>query len=137
MASDVAAFLEALSKRKQALAAHLGEAERLEYRDSELPVMLAPGDEWLPAAMQRASNRELVDAAVAEVWGPGARWCLVQGASEMPAARLEPLPAPEQRALAAHPMVQTMLEIFGGKVEPLAQATTVSDAVPDREESEV
>ncbi len=114
---DVSAFVEAVSKRKQALAAHLEEAQRLDFSEGELRIYLQPGDDWLTAAMQRASNREVLAEAAREVWGESARWCLAQGEGTAPAARLEPLPVQEQTELASHPLVQTMLEIFGGKVE--------------------
>jgi DNA polymerase-3 subunit gamma/tau len=114
------AFLEAVSKRKQALAAHLEDAQSLSFADGELKIFLQPGDEWLPAAMQRSTNRDILAEAVREVWGPAARWCLAAGAGVAPTVKLEALPAAETQQLAAHPMVQTMLEIFGGKVERIS-----------------
>jgi hypothetical protein len=114
------AFLEAVSKRKQALAAHLEDAQSLSFADGELKIFLQPGDEWLPAAMQRSTNRDILAEAVREVWGPSARWCLAAGTGVAPAVKLEALPAAETAELAAHPMVQTMLEIFGGKVERIS-----------------
>ncbi len=114
------AFLEAVAKRKQALAAHLEDAQSLAFAEGELRIYLQPGDEWLPAAMQRTTNRDILADAVREVWGPSARWCLAAGAGVAPAVKLEPLPAAETEQLAAHPMVQTMLEIFGGKVERIS-----------------
>jgi DNA polymerase-3 subunit gamma/tau len=122
IAGSEAAFLEAVSKRKQALAAHLEDAQSLSFADGELRIYLQPGDEWLPAAMQRASNRDILAESVREVWGEGARWSMAAGEGTAPAVKLEPLPATETRALAGHPMVQTMLEIFGGKVESISTA---------------
>ena len=118
--SAESAFLEAVAKRKQALAAHLEDAQSLSFAEGELKIYLQPGDEWLPAAMQRTTNRDILADAVREVWGPAARWCLAVGTGVAPAVKLEPLPAAETAELAAHPMVQTMLEIFGGKVERIS-----------------
>ena len=92
---------------------------------------------WLPAAMQRSTNRDILGEAVREVWGPAARWCLAVGAGTAPAVKLEPLPAAEAQELAAHPMVQTMLEIFGGKVERISTipAGPLEHSVSARRES--
>ncbi|HEX4956277.1 MAG TPA: DNA polymerase III subunit gamma/tau [Thermoanaerobaculia bacterium] len=127
--ASVARLLEEVSRRRQALAAHLGSASRLEIDNGELLIYLPPtGSEMLARALERDANRQVLDEALAEVAGPGLRWRTVAAAASTPApaARTE-APPPAERAATEHPTVQAVLDIFGG---------TVATVEPSRREEE-
>jgi DNA polymerase-3 subunit gamma/tau len=114
-----AAVLHAVARRRQVLAAHLTEAQALHVDGSELRIYQRPGDGGLAAALQRPGNRTVLDDALAEVCGPGARWRLLDGAGAPAAA---PTPAPTVTAAAADPKVQAVLDIFGGTIAAVERA---------------
>ncbi len=127
--ASVERLLEEVSRRRQALAAHLASASRLEIDNGELLIYLPPaGSEMLARALEREANRQVLDGALAEVAGPGLRWRTVAAAatSTAPAARTAAPPAAE-RAATEHPTVQAVLDIFGG---------TVATVEPNRREEE-
>ncbi len=100
-----------MSQRKQPLAAHLEEAERLAIADGELTIYSRPDDSWLSNALSRKSNRSILDECSAAVWGETSRWGLqVSRPSDQPATT----PSSEPDPALAHPTVQTALDIFGG-----------------------
>ncbi|MES1245910.1 MAG: hypothetical protein ABUT39_30160, partial [Acidobacteriota bacterium] len=116
----VQAFLDEVSRRKQPLAAHLSEADGITFVDGQLTIARMPGDTWLESRLQQAGNRQVLEEAVAAVWGPGTPWRLVQGSGER--RRQEEEEQTRQAAaatagVAENPTVQTVLDIFGGKVE--------------------
>jgi DNA polymerase III subunit gamma/tau len=114
-----AAVLHAVARRRQVLAAHLTEAQALHVDGSELRIYQRPGDGGLAAALQRPGNRSVLDEALAEVCGPGARWRLLDGAGA-PAPTTPPTPA--VTAAAADPKVQAVLDIFGGTIAAVERA---------------
>jgi DNA polymerase III subunit gamma/tau len=108
-------FLDALSRRKQPLAARFEDVERLALEDGELVVTTHPGDTWLRVTLERGNNRELIEQALAETFGAGTPLKLRDGAGARMAAN-RPSPVVLER-VQADPTVQTVLEIFGGTVE--------------------
>jgi hypothetical protein len=84
------------------------------FAEGELRIYHSPGDTWLKDNLQRDANRQVLEETIAEVWGPGSGWRLLE--SDAPPSL--PHPSPELPAsAAADPTVQTLLDIFGGTVE--------------------
>jgi DNA polymerase-3 subunit gamma/tau len=108
-----AALLQAVTRRRQVLAAHLAAAQGMELVAGELRIYRPPGDGVLAAALERNGNRVALEEALAEVCGPGVRWRLLDGAAAPPPANA---PAPAITAAAADPSVQAVLDIFGGTI---------------------
>jgi DNA polymerase-3 subunit gamma/tau len=126
------ALLDEVGRRRQPLAAHLSEAERLVYEDGRLSIHAPPGDPWLDRALRREGSRKALDEAVAAVWGTAARWELVEGTGE-PVAEAGGEDEPPARGngeaaaeVADDPAVQTMLELFQGRVEAVEETTATS-----------
>jgi hypothetical protein len=116
----VQAFLDEVSRRKQPLAAHLSEAEAITFADGQLTIARMPGDTWLESRLQQSANRQVIEESLAAVWGAGTPWRTVQGDGER--RRQEEEEQTRQAAATAaglveNPTVQTVLDIFGGKVE--------------------
>ncbi|HEV8240106.1 MAG TPA: DNA polymerase III subunit gamma/tau [Thermoanaerobaculia bacterium] len=117
-----AAVLHAVARRRQVLAAHLGEAQALHVEGNELHIFRRPGDSSLEAALQRPGNRTVLDEALAEVCGAGARWRILDGDAGVAPAAVE-TPPPALAAAAADPKVQAVLDIFGGTIAAVERAT--------------
>jgi DNA polymerase III subunit gamma/tau len=117
----VAAFLEEVSRRKQPLAAHLSAAEDLQFADGRLLIVAPPGDAWLASRLAQGANRQVIDEAMAAVWGPEARWRLIEGEGRQTAPEAAAAPPREAENAVESPIVQTVLEIFGGKVEKVEE----------------
>jgi hypothetical protein len=117
-----AAVLHAVARRRQVLAAHLGEAQALHVEGNELQIYRRPGDSSLDTALQRPGNRTMLEEALAEVCGPGARWRILDGDAGAAAAAPE-TPAPTLAAAAADPKVQAVLDIFGGTIAAVERAS--------------
>ena len=130
-------FRQELSARRPTLAASL-EGVHCLWRDGELEIALAGDDSLATAQLARASNRELLDAAVVAVFGTGARWRLVARAAGAPPAAPAAAPAaavaldPALALGASDPRVQTVLDIFEGSVAAVSGAAEEIDS----EESE-
>jgi DNA polymerase III subunit gamma/tau len=124
---DVESFFLELSRRKQALAAHLREADRLVFAGGRLEIYAPPDDPWLnQERLQRPANRRVLDEAVAALWGAEARWRLL--ASEPRAGNEEEAAAPAAvDEVLSDPRVQTVLDIFGGSVESVIENEPVGD----------
>ncbi len=135
----VARFREELSASRPTLAARLEGAE-LVFADGELRIALADADESARAQVERPSNRELLDAALAAAFGAGARWRLLDSAAPpKPLAKPAAGEPADRSAPAADPRVQTVLDIFGGTVvTESASAVESADDEPttDNEEPE-
>jgi DNA polymerase-3 subunit gamma/tau len=111
----VEALLTEVSRIKQSLAAHLGEAEQLVYADGELRIYTPPEDRWLHTALRRGNNREVLERCLAAIWGADTRWRLLE-------SRSAPVPAaaePESDPALQNPTVQNVLEIFGGSARTI------------------
>jgi len=115
----IQAFLDEVSRRKQPLAAYLSDADEISFAEGRLTIARAPGDTWLESRLGQSANRQVIDEAVAAVWGAEATWRTVQGQGHKAAA----MQAQASAASAAgavvneNPTVQTVLDIFGGRVE--------------------
>ena len=112
VAATVEAFLGFISRRSQALAAHLAGAHCLEFKDNELRICTTVGDTWIRDRLSQERHRETLAAALAATWGKEASWRLVE--EEAPPS--PSVPASEQETV-NDPRVQTLLDIFGGSVE--------------------
>jgi len=105
-------FLVEVSKRRQPLAAHLQNAEKLEFADGRLSIYTAPHDHWLATALTRGNNRKILEESLASVWGEGTKWDLLESKADASPATTGP--APTDDPILKHPVVQTALDIFGG-----------------------
>ena len=108
-----------MSRRKQPLAAYLSDADEISFADGRLTIARAPGDTWLESRLGQSANRQIIDEAVAAVWGAGTTWRTVQGEGRK-AAEMQAQAAAASAAgtvVSENPTVQTVLDIFGGRVE--------------------
>lgn len=121
----VRTFLDEVSKRRPHLAGYLESAEELRFEDSRLTILAPPGDGMLRSRLQQDANRQAVEESLAAVWGPGTAWRLAEGQAKAPAAG-ETVPA-RTDAAAENPAVQTLLEIFGGRVETVQEHGTYTE----------
>jgi DNA polymerase III subunit gamma/tau len=113
----VRAFLDEVSKRRPHLAGYIESAEDLRFEDNRLTILATPGDAMLRSRLQQEANRQAVEESLAAVWGPGTAWRLAEGQSKAPAAAETARTDPA----AENPAVQTVLEIFGGRVETIQE----------------
>ncbi len=116
-APSLEAFRTLLARYRASLAAQVESLAELEFADGVLNLHAPAGDAILARALARATNREAFERSLAEVWGPGASWRIVEG----PAPRTAAAPAFDDPVL-AHPTVQAALDIFGGTVESIEPA---------------
>jgi DNA polymerase III subunit gamma/tau len=116
------AFLQEVEKLKQPLAAHLRAAEGLSFEEGRLVIVHPPGDPWLPQRLDRGNNREVLEQALAHAWGAGTGFTLVAGAArERKAAATPDLSTVKLELVEANPTIQTVLDIFGGRVETVEE----------------
>jgi DNA polymerase-3 subunit gamma/tau len=113
----VQAFLDEVSRRKQPLAAHLSEAEEITFADGRLTIARMPGDTWLDSRLQQAANRQVIEESLAAVWGAGTPWRTVQGNGSRRQEAEEQTRQAATAGVVENPTIQTVLDIFGGKVE--------------------
>jgi DNA polymerase III subunit gamma/tau len=113
-------FLEAVSLRKAPFAALLAAAE-LEVGERELRIAVPPEETILLSRLQQAVYRQVIDDAVAAVWGNGFAWRSVAGAAKKRAEPAAAALAAERDRAAENPHVQAVLDIFGGKVETVEE----------------
>jgi hypothetical protein len=111
----VEALLLEVSRVKQSLAAHLGEAEELHYADGELRIYTPPEDRWLHTALRRGNNREVLERCLAAIWGSGTSWRLLEKRPAPVSQKTEP----ERDPAIQHPTVQNVLEVFGGSAHTI------------------
>jgi hypothetical protein len=106
-------FLTAVSRRRQSLAAHLQDSQKLEFSDGLLSIYTQPHDQWLATALARGNNRTILEESLASIWGEGATWRLLEGtgSSEVPASETK---TTGDDPVLQHPVVQAALDIFGG-----------------------
>ncbi|HZF13468.1 MAG TPA: DNA polymerase III subunit gamma/tau [Thermoanaerobaculia bacterium] len=109
----VQAFLDELSRLKQPLVAYLEEAE-LRFTEHGLEIVSHPGDHLLRPKLHR--SWQIIEQAAAAVWGPGTAVQLIEGSGTGKAAPPE-LTSVKLELVAENPTVQTVLEIFQGRVE--------------------
>jgi DNA polymerase III subunit gamma/tau len=111
----VRAFLEEVSKRRPHLAGYLESAEEIRFEGGRLVIVVPAGDTMLESRLRQDANRQALEESLAVVWGPGTPWKLAAG------SKVDSLPAEQQApgngpAAGEHPMIQTVLQIFGGEV---------------------
>ncbi|HEX6204079.1 MAG TPA: hypothetical protein VF100_13850 [Thermoanaerobaculia bacterium] len=118
------------------LAARLESSGRLSIEGDHLLIRYASDDDDLAARLASPRTREALDQVVAAVLGAAGRW---EARGDLP-----PLPpngsgpaaegGEEQAAappdVAGHPTVQTVLELFGGRIE-----TVEADEAADEQEN--
>jgi DNA polymerase III subunit gamma/tau len=121
-AGTVQEFLDEISARKQPLAAHLEQASGLEFENGRLRILVAPGDAYLSSRLRQPANRDTLDQAVAKIWGAAAAWEFAEGPRPaQPDGGAAASEAPAEGSEAINPAVQTLLDIFGGKVEAVEE----------------
>jgi hypothetical protein len=127
------AFRDAASRRRPALAVHLA-AARMAFAGGELRIYFAPDGELHRRALDRPTNRQILEEAAGQIWGPGCRVTVgsrsrdedAGSASDtMPRGSASGTAEELAREASTHPTVQAVLDIFGGTVravEPHARA---------------
>jgi hypothetical protein len=118
----VRAFLEEVSKRRPPLAGYLESAEDLRFEDGLLLVTVPAGDTYLDSRLRQESNRQVMEEALASVWGPGTSWRVAAGASAPKAAAPAEAKSAGAQQVEQIPAVQAVLEIFpGSRVEAVEE----------------
>jgi DNA polymerase III subunit gamma/tau len=131
-------FLEEVSRRKPPLAAHLRAAQRHRFADGRLTIFLPPDDPWLGNALKRPSNAQVTAAAVVHTWGDGTEWEAREGEPAAGvAAGEEPSEGTDEEdatatvsthaEVAEIPAVQTVLELFQGRVETVEERGSATE----------
>lgn len=120
------AFLQEVEKLKQPLAAHLRAADGLRYEEGRLLIVHPPGDPWLRERLERGSNREVLEQALAHAWGAGTGFTLVAGTpgggdERRAAAGAPTMSTVKLELVETNPTIQTVLDIFGGRVETVEE----------------
>jgi DNA polymerase-3 subunit gamma/tau len=119
--AGVDSLLAELRRVRQPLAARLETTARVEAHGDRVVIRHAANDGDLPLRLGKPANRQALDEAVRRTWGPQAGW---ETRGDLPASA-EPA-APDAGADAnpevrAHPTVQTLLELFGGRIESVEE----------------
>lgn len=118
--ATVTGFRDYLTDLKPALAGHLQQAERLELADGTLSIFVARDDDILWSRLDKPSNRDVLDRAVRDVFGPDARWQRVRGNGSVATPPAERAAAPSSSPQPEEPETpteQAVLEIFDDMVE--------------------
>ncbi len=126
------ATLDEIGRRKPSLAEHLRLATP-RFDGDRLTILVPAGDLWIGEQLQRASNRELLDSAVRTVLGDAGRWELREADGSAAAAASDGgdeaedgnggggEPLARHPDVAGNPAVQTVLELFQGRVETVEE----------------
>jgi DNA polymerase-3 subunit gamma/tau len=118
-ADPLTAFREEVSKRRHTAASYLDEAQEIRLDNDSLLIVYPPGDNFLLSRLQ--ANLPMYKEAAALVWGPGTELRLVAGNGGTATAAPE---ATNAEPAVEHPSIQTVLEIFGGRVEAVEEHGT-------------
>jgi hypothetical protein len=114
-------FLDELSRMKPLFKAWLVEtAEELRFTDRGLEIVYRRGDNALLAKLQRSNNWQMLEQAAATAWGPGTAVHLVEGAGGQKTAQPQ-IASVKLEMVAENPTIQTVLEIFQGRVEKVEE----------------
>ena len=113
---SLSTLLDELSRRKQSLAAHLGEAQSVTVETDRLIITAPPGDHWLERAMERESNQQILRSATEVVYGRPLGWLIVPGTQIEAKESSDDSPTVDE-AVANNPTVQAVLDLFGGSIE--------------------
>lgn len=81
-------------------------------------ILEVPADDWHRSHIEGA--RKILDGALARVCGPDAVWRFA-APPERPAAAAAPAEEPGRQETLTHPTVQTVLDIFGGRIEKIEE----------------
>jgi hypothetical protein len=117
----VEGFLELIGRRRQVIAAHLGDVQSLDFADKCLTIVTAPGDSWLELALRRDANRAAFESCLESAFGAGARWRITAGIDTPAGGESDDAGAD---AMLEHPTVQAALEVFGGTAETIDEANS-------------
>ncbi len=109
-------FLEEVRKRKPPLASHLDRAV-LCLEDGLLTISYDPGDVQLRDGLNRGSNPQILQEAIAAVWGTEVAWRALAGNQTSASPKRKEPTSHEPPVPIDNPTVQTLLELFGGRVE--------------------
>jgi DNA polymerase-3 subunit gamma/tau len=119
---EVEHFLEEVSRRKANLAGLLQGLATITWRGAERALCLEPHDAFASGSLARANNRELLAEAAVAVLGEGAALRIL---APRPAVRSAPPEVVAREATKAevreHPMVQSVLSVFGGDVAEVSR----------------
>jgi hypothetical protein len=116
----IQAFRDEVSRLKQPLLAYLEHAEELRFGERGLEIVSPPGDGWVEGKLRRGNNWQVLEQAAAAVWGPGTALRMVEGSG----TRKEPpaeVASVKLEMVAENPTIQTVLEIFQGRVEKVEE----------------
>lgn len=117
---SVQAFLDEVSRLKQPLVAYLEHAEELRFGERGLEIVSPPGDSWLEAKLHRGNNWQVLEEAATATWGPGTALQLVEGSGAREKGPVE-VTSVKLELVAENPTIQTVLEIFQGRVEKVEE----------------
>jgi DNA polymerase-3 subunit gamma/tau len=109
-------FLDEVSRLKQSLVAHLEHVEELRFGEKGLEIVSLRGDTILRSTLNRGNSWQVLEQAAAAAWGPGTAVQLVEGTSA-PKEAAPKLSNIKLEMVAENPTIQTVLEIFQGRVE--------------------
>lgn len=119
----VGQLLERISCVKQPLAVHMGGAVELSMVDGVFLIKTAPKDDFLQRTLRRDSNRKILEQTLSEMIGPAATWRIRAATSDESAAADQEALENASKDVADDPTVQTVLEIFGGRIETVEERT--------------
>ena len=122
-----AALLEVVQQQKPYLATYLADFSPVEVAGRDLVVGCPAGSAVMADRIQTASNREFLEAAIARQFGRPLRLKVitVQGAAAPPT----PAPSASGAVPPLEPLVESALDLFGGRVVSPPQQTPVSPSV--------
>ncbi len=112
----VQVFLDEVSRLKQSLVAHLEHVEELRFGENGLEIVSLRGDTILRSTLHRGNSWQVLEQAAAVAWGPGTAVHLVEGTSA-PKEAAPKVSNIKLEMVAENPTIQTVLEIFQGRVE--------------------
>lgn len=132
--SRIAAIDEEVARRKPPLAVHLAQTRR-QIVDGRLVLWVPSGDDLLRRRIEKDDNRRVLDEAVRTVLGDGAVWEARAGdpggGAPRPAAAEPARPKKAAPGVEDNPAVQTMLELFQGRVESVEEISEPDDHADD------
>jgi hypothetical protein len=119
-ASALARFVEAVTTKKQPLGVRLQRAHDLHIENRTLVITVPRDDTSMTRTLERTSNLRVLEAALRNEWGDGMSWRLHHVDAPAPASEEEtPETAPDP-TVQEDPRVQTVLDIFGGRIDSVA-----------------
>ncbi|HTQ80737.1 MAG TPA: hypothetical protein VMM92_12120, partial [Thermoanaerobaculia bacterium] len=114
------AFRDEVSRLKQPLLAYLEHAEALRFGERGLEILCPPGDTWIAGHLKRGNNWQVLREAAAAVWGPDTAVELAEGSGQKPESPAA-IAGVKLELVAENPTIQTVLDIFQGRVEKVEE----------------